>query len=271
MRQGFRPRRTEEVIGHHVDAVQTGLQQRFHVGVIEGLHYRGAGNGDFDVAQTGGIQLLTQLADQQRIVFAVFRAVRVARAFRVRVFPVDIHFAEHRELFEQFYHAFREGFTGGIRSCGFVEAVTHGPAADAHGQHQIVTLLLRFGLQIAQAAEQTFGIRLSDGFRIDVPAADGVANVNVGLEIAPRVEEGRLIFDFSALLGGFGNHIAVHPIHFMEAGDADEADDDFIVSRRGDVSQIVAATAVIFRIAALQTSVILRPVGVVTKDFRFAG
>ena len=53
MRQGFRPRRTEEVIGHHVDAVQTGLQQRFHVGVIEGLHYRGAGNGDFDVAQTG--------------------------------------------------------------------------------------------------------------------------------------------------------------------------------------------------------------------------
>ena len=53
MGQGFRPRRTEEVIGHHVDAVQTGLQQRFHVGVIEGLHYRGAGNGDFDVAQTG--------------------------------------------------------------------------------------------------------------------------------------------------------------------------------------------------------------------------
>ena len=114
--------------------------------------------------------------------------------------------------------------------------------------HQIVTLLLRFSLQIAQAAEQTFGIRLSDGFRIDVPAADGVANVNVGLEIAPRIEEGRLIFDFSALLGGFGNHIAVHPIHFMEAGDADEADDDFVVSRRGDVSQIVAATAVIFRI-----------------------
>ena len=134
-----------------------------------------------------------------------------------------------------------------------------------------MTLLLRFGLQIAQAAEQTFGIRLSDGFRIDVPAADGVANVNVGLEIAPRVEEGRLIFDFSALLSAFGNHIPILTINFMETSHPDEADDDFIVSRRGDVSQIVAATAVIFRIAALQTSVILRPVGVVTKDFRFAG
>lgn len=62
-------------------------------------------------------------------------------------------------------------------------------------------------------------------FRIDIPAADAVANVNVRLEVAPRVEEGRFIFDFAALLSPFG-YIAIQTIHFMEAGYADEANDD---------------------------------------------
>ena len=57
----------------------------------------------------------------------------------------------------------------------------------------------------------------------------------------------------------------------MEAGYADEANDDFIVSGRGDVGQVVAASAVIFRIAALQAAIVLRPVGVVTEDLWFVG
>ena len=60
----FRPRGAEEVIGHDVDAVQTGIHQRFDVGIIKGLHHGGAGDRDFDIAQAGGIQLLTQFGNK---------------------------------------------------------------------------------------------------------------------------------------------------------------------------------------------------------------
>ena len=152
-----------------------------------------------------------------------------------------------------------------------MKTVAHAPAADAHGQHQVVALLFGFRLQVAQTAEQAFGVCLGYGFRIDIPAADAVANVNVRLEVAPRVEESRFIFDFAALFSPFGHHITPQAIHFMEAGHADETNDDFIVSGRGDVGQVVAASAVIFRIAALQAAIVLRPVGVVTKDLWFGG
>ncbi|SBL15389.1 Uncharacterised protein [Klebsiella michiganensis] len=242
----LRPRGTEEVIGHDVDTVQARFQQRIDVGVAERLDHRRAGNGDFDVAQACGVQLLTQFANQQGVVLAVFRAVRVASAFGVRIFPVNVHFAEHRELLEQFYHAFGKDLTRGVRRGSFMETVTHTPAADAHGQHQVVALLLRFGLQIAQAAEQALSITLGHGLRIDIPAADGMANVNVRLEVAPRVEEGGLVLHFSALIGTFGNHVAPQVVYFVEAGHADETDDDFVVGGRRNVGQVVAATAVIF-------------------------
>ena len=101
-----------------------------------------------------------------------------------------------------------------------METVAHAPAADAHGQHQVVALLLRFGLQIAQAAEQAFSITLGHGLR--------------------------LVLHFPALIGTFGNHVAPQVVYFVEAGHADETDDDFVVGGRRNVGQVVAATAVIF-------------------------
>ena len=232
MGNAFRPRGTEEVIGHQVDAIQTCFNQRFHVGVIKGLHDRGAGDGDFHIAQAGGIQLLTQFANKQRIVFTIFRAARVASAFGVRVFPIDIHFAEHRELFEQFHHAFSKGFTCGIRRCSFMEAVTHGPAADAHGQHQVMALLFGFRLQIAQTAKQTFTIFLSHGLRINIPAANAMSNVDVRLEITPWIKESRFVLNFTALFRAFSHDVTILAIIFMETGHANEAENNFIVSSR---------------------------------------
>ncbi|SAP58102.1 Uncharacterised protein [Klebsiella michiganensis] len=73
-----------------------------------------------------------------------------------------------------------------------------------------------------------------------------MTNVNVRLEVAPRVEEGGLVLHFPALIGTFGNHVAPQVVYFVEAGHADETDDDFVVGGRRNVGQVVAATAVIF-------------------------
>ncbi|GAR60046.1 hypothetical protein NGUA15_01820 [Salmonella enterica] len=230
--QRFRPRRTEEIIGHQVDAIQAGSQQIFYFSVIKNRGHRGSSDRDLHIAQTSGIQLFTQFGNQQRVVSAIFRTKRVARPFIVRVFPVNIHFAEHRELFEQFHHAFGEDFTRRVRSGGFVEPVTHAPAADTHGERQRVTCGFRFCLHITQCAQHTFGVSLGHGFRINIPAAGFKTQVDIRLEITPRIEESRLIFHFAALCCRFCYDIAVFFINFSETGDANKAENQFVISRR---------------------------------------
>ncbi|CNU35107.1 Uncharacterised protein [Salmonella enterica subsp. enterica serovar Bovismorbificans] len=230
--QRFRPRRTEEVIGHQVDAIQAGSHQIFYFRIVKNSSDSRSGNRDLHIAQTRGIQLFTQFGNQQRVVSAIFRTKRVARPFIVRVFPVNIHFAEHRELFEQFHHAFGEDFTRRVRSGGFVEPVTHAPAADTHGERQRVTCGFRFCLHITQRAQQTLGVRLSYSLRIHIPAADIKAEVDIRLEVAPWVEEGRLIFHFAAQRCRFCYDIAVFCINFSETGDANKAKNQFVISRR---------------------------------------
>ncbi|CXA48336.1 Uncharacterised protein [Salmonella enterica subsp. enterica serovar Typhi] len=200
--------------------------------MIKNRGHRGGRDRDLHIAQTRGIQLFTQFGNQQRVVSAIFCAKRVARPFIVRVFPVNIHFAEHRELFEQFHHAFGEGFTRRVRSGGFVEPVTHAPAADTHGERQRVTCSFRFCLHITQRAQHTFSVSLGHGFRINIPAAGFKTQVDIRLEIAPRIEEGRLIFHFAAQRCRFCYDVAVFFINFSETGDTNKTKNQFVISRR---------------------------------------
>ena len=129
-----------------------------------------------------------------------------------------------------------------------MEAVTHGPAADTHRQHQIVPLLLRFLLQIAQTAQQAFTGRLGYRCRIDIPAAGRMSAVNVRLEIAPRIEKGRFVGVFIGLARSVFDGVLLFA---FVTDDPQETENDFVIGGRRYLRQIIAAAAVSGAVIAL--------------------
>ena len=91
-----------------------------------------------------------------------------------------------------------------------------------------------FGLQITQAADDTFYCRLSGGVHVHFfPAGLFQANVVAGLEVAPWVEEGGFVSGFVQIACCAGDNFRFFA--GAVADDAQEAKNDFVIRRRADV------------------------------------
>ena len=94
----------------------------------------------------------------------------------------------------------------------------------------------RFGfcLQITQAANDTFYRRLGGRIHIHFhPVGIFQTNVVAGLEVAPRIKEGRFVSDFIQVPCSAGNYLGFFTGSVTD--DAQETENDFVVRRRADV------------------------------------
>ncbi len=179
----------------------------------------------FHIAQVGGIQLLTQFANQQGVVFAIFRTAGL---------PAPSAFGYSQSISTSLnigncLNSFTTPLAKVLRAESDA-AVSWKPLLmvqppmlmDSTG---LWPCCFAFACRSRRPPSRPLQFFLSHGLRINIPAANAMSNVDVRLEITPRIKESWFIFDFCHTVPrlqprrhDIGHHF------FMETGHANEAE-----------------------------------------------